>query len=224
MNILIIIAIVLFIIGIIVMVGGAPSKGRTEDDFVNSIQKFVKGSKETIGEGKESYQINFIFEGMPFVYEKIEIKGFKEGVFNVHLKAKTNSNFNLLFSEKGQGKTVDPNRSILGVNVPEGDGGQGRVTVPKELGNFNIDTNNVGLANRLLQDKKIIQVFMKYINVDSRGYHLLTMNIKDGDVFIEFDTHGIRKPSYHALKGNVSLLEYYIDDLMVVAKKVKMLV
>jgi len=96
-----------------------------------------------------------------------------------------------------------------------------RVKVPKQLKDFNIYASNVAVANKILDNSKIISIFSSFKNQNRLGHPVLSLRITDGLIVLEFSSVVTYKPSLNDLHDNPTSIETYLDKLLVIAKELE---
>lgn len=209
------------LLGIIFLGGYKPGKNIDREDFIAKVEDYVEGEREPIGEFDEAYKVDFTFEGDKFSFEDSFVMGFNGPVRKVHLKCIVDNNFTLNFTEKQVNATVR-SEMLLASEIPDELPDKGpQIKAAKEFDEFVIQTNDIPLTNKILNDKRVISVFMGYKNKDNRGRPYFSIKIMQGVIALHFHNSAILNPSLLALQSEVSTLENYIDKIMVIANKIK---
>lgn len=212
------IVVVGFLGGIVYLSSKSFEHEQPRENFLESLTKFVEGKKTPIDGRENSFQVEFDFEGQPFVYEDVETKGFRDHVYKVYLKAKSKSNLTLSFVEKTERLTVRTEIFMASKIPDEPIEREAKVQLPKDFKEFGVYTNDAVKVNQLLDNPKIFQIFREFKNVDNRGFHSVGLKIVEGVCVLEFHTTGTLKPSYQTIFRNVAKIEDYLDKLCVVTK------
>jgi len=221
MSILVICVIVLLILGIIILKGYRPGAKVNREEYLTKFQGYVNGKKRVIEDRENSYSIDFNFEGFQFSLEDIEDVGLNSTAYKVMLKHKMDNSLSLGFMEKQINATVRSNILIVSDLPKNVEQDRIRLIVPDQFKDMQIYSNNTEMANKLLDDKKIESIFLQYKNRDSRGKPLVSLSITDGVITLQFHNSSILNPSLHAIQSELANLEYYLDDIMTIAKKLK---
>lgn len=221
MSILVICVIVLLVLGIIILKGYRPGAKVSRNDYLTKFQGYVNGQKRVIEGRDNSYAVDFNFEGFQFSFEDIEDVGLNNTAYKVMLKHKMDNNLSLGFMEKQINATVRSNILIVSDLPRNIEQDRIRLIVPDQFKDMQIYSDNTEMANKLLDDKKIVSIFLQYKNRDSRGKPLESLSITDGVITLQFHNSSILNPSLHTIQSELANLEYYLDDIMTIAKKLK---
>jgi hypothetical protein len=216
--------VLMFLAGIILLGAKSPLQKRTREQFLAELTKFLEGTVELIDddhEGGKSYRISFKFKGEEYIYEDLESLGFKEKIYKGYVRIKTPSKLTLTFAEKERSTRIRSDIVIASEIEAHFIDKNTILNVPELLKDMQVFTNDTPEANRVLEDKKIISILKKYKNVDSRGYRFLSLGIIDGVVTLEFRPEKFNKPNLPALRENVSSIDDYLEQLIVIARKLK---
>jgi len=224
MNGLMILIVVIFIAGIILLSGKSPLKKRkTREQFLQDLTNFLEGTLEPIEDEahSNSFRIRFKFFGKDFVFEDIEKQGFKDKVYIAYLKVQTPSQLTLTFTEKKRSMKIVTD-IFLASNISSKQVGQTvQLQVPKHLNDLNVFTNDTKAANELFEIGKISSIFRQFINMDSRGYSFMPIEIIDGVVTMEFYSEKTLHPNLSTLYGDISSIENYSNKLMVFVRNLQ---
>ena len=209
------IVIIVFVLlaGIILLNSNILLRKPTPEQFVQSLAKFLEGKLRPIEGQPESFQIDFFFGGQPFVYEDVPDRGFKEQARKGYLKTGVHSDFTLYFTEKPRSTTI---KTDLVISSQIADGPvrpDASVVLPPSFKGLDVQTNNIRLANKLLANARIVDILLKFRNVDSRGYPSMSWRIVDGVMILEFHPAERKIPNYRTLTGRVSSIEDYLEEL-----------
>ena len=209
------IVIIVFVLlaGIILLKSNIVFRKQTREQFLHSLEKLLEGKLRPIEGLPGGSQIDFFFEGQPFVYEDVIDRGFKEEARKGYLKTRIHVDFSLYFTEKPRSTTIKTD-VLISSQIPTGPTRPDAwVVLPPSLKGLNVQTNNIRLANKLLANAKIVDVLLEFRNVDSRGYPSMSWKIMDGMMILEFHPAGGKIPNYHDLIGRVSSVEDYLEEL-----------
>jgi hypothetical protein len=218
------ITVVAFLAGIILLGAKSPLKRLTREEFLQELTKFLEGAIELIGNEKEdgrSFRIRFKFKGQEFLYEDLESQGFKNKVYRGYLKVKTPSKLTLTFTEKERSTRIRSDIFMASEVSAHYIDAHAFLQVPECLKDLKASTNDTMEANRILEDKKIVSILRKYANIDTRGYHYLSLGIIDGVVILEFSSEKTNKPNISAIRENIPSIDDYLEELVVFFKKLK---
>ncbi len=209
----------LFIV-MIYLLRHTPTKSIQRSDYLRSMAHFFEGQLSAIPENENSFRIQFKYRGYECFYEDIELAGLRAETTSYlgYLKVKSSANLKLTFSEKVRTQIRSNAQSLDEVANSRWGTLQGQVRLPKELAEFHAYTNNPEWANQFFNDSKMLKVFVKYKNRDSRGHPVLSLQITDGVVALEFHSQGQSKPSLLELEHNVTCAETYLQELISIAK------
>jgi len=211
--------IVLLLAGLMYFGGHTPPKERSRDQLLKDLGEYLEGSLDPIQGKENSFRIRFTFEDENFVYENIQTKGFRDAFFRTYLKVETLSRLSLNFTEKEHRKII---RSEVVRTTGISDKAASykhKIFVPKKLQNFDIHSNNPGHANELLGDPKVLKILLEFKNVDSRGYHFLSLEIVDGVVILEFHPSGRCNPTPLHFLHDFDSIEILLDKLLVIVNR-----
>lgn len=193
------------------------SKGK--DQFLKEFEKEVRGKMEIIEGQPNSFRIPFHFEGYDFIFEDVELTGFQEKVNKGYLRLKMKNRFTLIFTELERSGGIRED-IFLPSKVNEGSLTQMmKVYLPKNLSDLVVKTNDPYIANKIFEDSKVLSVFTQYRNVDTRGYPSMALRVVDGIIVLEFSTAPGVNPNLNNLRSNLGSVENYVDELMLIAKK-----
>jgi hypothetical protein len=225
MTTLIILMVAIALVGIIVLSAKSPFQKTTREQFLEQLAQFLEGTLEPIlEEGYEHcYRIKFNFEDEEGVYEDLEKKGFKAKVYSAYLKIKTPSQLTLTFTEKKHSMKIRSDIFIASEVSSQTVEKRVRLQVPDYLSDLNVSANDAVTANALLEDIKIAGVLKRMKNVDDRGYSFLSIGIIDGIVSMEFHAQSSFKPNLTALRNDMASIDDYLDDMMIIVRKLKQL-
>ncbi len=215
---LVIITFLLFVGIIVYLVNHVPTTKVARSEYLKSMAHFFEGQLVPILENDNSFRIHFKYRGYDCVYEDIELAGLRaETTTHLgYLKVKSNQKLTLTFSERVRTQIRSNIQSLEDVSNSRWGTLQGQVRLPKELSEFHAYTNNPDWANRFFDDPKILKMFRKYKSRDVRGHPLLSLQINEGVVGLEFHSQGYSKPPLLELEHNVTAAESYLQELIVI--------
>ncbi len=143
----------------------------------------------------------------------MEQLSFNEKMFKSYLRVFTSCDLDLVFSEKKSTPMIQEARVEKNK----------KVGLPKNLRVFSAHSTKRDLADLLLQDDRVMQIFSGFKNVDQRGYPIMPLKIIKGEVVLEFNPQGNIKPSRSALVQNVPSIEDCLNKLLVVVGRLKII-
>ena len=210
--------------GIILLSAKSPLRKLTREKFLEELAKFLEGTMEPINDGEDagkSFRILFKFKGEEFVYEDLETQGFKDKVYKTYVKVKTPSKLTLTFTEKKRSTRIRSDIFIASDISTQHINEEASLQVPESLKDLKAFASDISEANKLLEDKKIVSVFKKYKNIDTSGYPFLSLGIIDGVVILEFRSAKTDKPNISALREDISSIDNYLEQLIMIVRKLK---
>ena len=220
---------IIFLIIVIVVVffflrGTSLSKKKTREQALQDLTHFLEGTREPIAAEDDascSYRIRFQFGGEPFIYEDHEKQGFKNKVYEAYLRVKTPSTLTLAFTEKQRSTTIRTDIFIASDISSQDAAIYKKLHIPKVFKDLNVSTNDTDFANALFEDWKITDTFKRFKNVDSRGYPFLSIGIVKGEVILVFHEESKFNPSLMSLYSDIASMEDYLDQMLILVKKLK---
>ncbi len=223
MWIVIIISLLLLIGGGIYFIKYGPTDKIRRSDYLQAMAHFFEGQLAPIPEHENSFRIHFKYRGYECVYEDIEFAGLSSETTNYlgYLKVKSSQKLKLVFSERSRTQIRSNAQTLEDVSNARWGTLEGQVRLPKELAEFHAYTNNPAWANSFFNNPKILRMFVKYKSRDVRGHPLLSLQIVDGVVGLEFHSQGYSKPSILVLEHNVTAAETYLQELIFVAQSLE---
>lgn len=197
-----------------------PTSAVQRSKYLQAMAHFFEGQLLPIDESENSYRINFKYRGYECLYEDIELSGLRSGssTYLGSLKVKTSSSLSLTFTERSRTQIRSTVQSLDEIANSRWGTIEGQVRLPKVLEEFHAYSNNVPWATEFFNDSKILKLFYSYKNRDSRGHPLMSLQIIDGVVGLEFHSSGDLKPSILVLEHNVTAAESYLQELIAVAQ------
>ncbi len=211
----------LFFLGVLFYLLNSISADKTDrSSYLKNMAYFFEGQLTQIPEHENSFQIHFKYRGYDCVYEDIQMGGLRPGNNTQigYLKLKSSKNLTLTFSERSRTQIRANPQTLDDITSFRWGTLQGQVQLPVELGEFNAYTNNVEWANRFFDNPKILKIFLKYKSRGARGHPVLSLQISEGLISLEFHPHGYSRPSILDLEHNVTAAEAYLDELEFIAK------
>lgn len=204
--------------GIILLKSNVLFHKATREQFLHAMEKFLEGKLRPIDGQPGGMQIDFFFEGQPFVYEDVIDRGFKEAACKGCLKTRVHADFSLYFTEKPRSTTMKFD-VLIASRIPDGPTlPDVRVVLPPSFKGLDVQTNNIRLANKLLANARSVDLLLEFRNIDSRGSPSMSWKIIDGMMILEFHPAGRKIPNYHDLTGRVSSIEDYLEELVKIVR------
>ncbi len=205
------------------MIRSSTGEKKQRNDYLQAMAHFFEGELIPIAEHDNSFRINFKYRGYECLYEEIELSGLRPGTTSHlgFLKVKTPGRLNLTFSERARTQIRSNAQTLDDVSNARWGTFVGQVRLPKALEEFHAYTNNPQWANNFFNDPKMLKLFTSYKNRDSRGHPLMSLQIVDGVISLEFHSIGGLKPSLLILEYNVTAAEAYLQELIVLAEALK---
>jgi hypothetical protein len=217
MNGIIFLVIVLLVAGIILFSETSKVKKRTREQFHVDLAKYLEGALEPIEDAAHpnSFRIRFKYSGEDFVFEDFEKEGFKDKVYNAHLKVKTPSKFTLTFTEKKRSSRIRSDIFFSSEISSQQAASHIQLLVPKHLNDLNVFTNDGIMANKLFETGKVSSILKQLKNTDSRAYPYMPLEIVDGVIVLEFYSDKMLQPNLLVLYNDISSMEGYLEKMMV---------
>ncbi len=212
------------LLGVLIFLSGYfSSQKKTRDQFLKELANLLGGKLEPIADLDNSYRISFNFENHDFTFDDIEEKGFTVTINKALLKVSTPTKFNLTFIEQEEKATMRSSIVLASQIEEENVSAVAKVNLPKSLKGLKVSTNDPLLANRLLDDSKVANIFSGFKNLDVRGYPSVSLKIVDGIISLEFGLLATFRPSLTELRSHIAQLENYLDILLFLVEKLKKL-
>ncbi len=188
--------------------------------YLKNMAHFFEGELSAIAEHENSFRINFKYRGYECLYEDIELAGLRPGSGSHlgYLKLKSSKNLTLSFFERSRTQIRSNAQTLDDITNLRWGTLEGQVRLPQSLSEFHAYTNNPDWANRFFDDPKVLKIFVKYKSRDLRGHPLLSLQISEGVVGLEFHSQGYSKPSILVLEHNVTAAESYLQELIFIAQ------
>ncbi len=220
MNPLIILLFLGFIVAIIILNSNLFHKQDPRKRYLEALAKYLEGRLEVLTEPENSYRIHFDYEGHSFLYEDLVDLGFQTKFYKGYIKVPTPRRFTLSFTEKPRSSIKVNVKGLSDFTTLWADD-SGPVRLPKELKEFNVFSNDPQKAIKLLEYEDVIEVFAQFKNLDPLGHPVMSLEIVEGVVTLRFHPPGELKPNISDLMNNVSIIDEYLDRLLVVIKRLK---
>lgn len=207
---------VILIAGFIFYLMKFSSEKIDRQDFLQKFAHFFEGQVAPISDHEKSFRVNFHYRGHDFIFEDISLPGLKPG-FEArvgYLKIRTPRNMTLLFSERSRTQIRSNVQTLDEITKSRWGTNEGQVRLPRELEDFHAYTNKPEWANRFVNDPRAIRFLTDRKNRDSRGHPVISLQIVDGVVALEFHSEGGLQPSLLTLEQNVTSAEPYLLELI----------
>jgi hypothetical protein len=219
MPIVLLVFVIISIAAIIFLSRHTFVQSKDKNQFLKELARQVQGKLEAIEGQENSYRVTFHFEGYDLIFEDIELTGFQEKITKGYLRLKMKNRFTLIFTELERSGGVRAD-TFMPTKINEASLTQMmKVYLPKNLSDMIVKTNDPYISNKLFEDPKVLPIFTKYRNVDTRGYPSMSLRIVDGIIVLEFSTAAGVNPNLNNLRTNIGSFENYIDEIILIAKK-----
>ncbi|MFP4472942.1 MAG: hypothetical protein ACLFPX_03605 [Candidatus Omnitrophota bacterium] len=195
-------------------VGRKDARERHHDEMIAE----YGGVKTPIEHRENCYAITFIYRGGTFTFEDIEDFAAGQKVYRGYLRLKTSLHVNLGFTEHMRSEIRSSPASLSGGHSIHG---SDQVMIPPEFKEYGIYSNNVRLANALLEDEGVVRIMAKYKNRDSRGKPAMTLEIIDGQIIVRFSAVGDLQPGMFDLRHNPSSIDRHLENILVIARRME---
>src|SRR3989338_1975473 len=218
MNWPLILLICAVIYGIIFLSGFFVNRERLRTVYLDEIKKWLGGTIAPLEQYPNSFKLDFVYENVEFTLEDIIEPGIKRYVYRIYLKAKTKSKLELSFTEKERSELKSDIMRSSDIPVTASSAGA-KVVMPAELRMFNVITNSPARVNALFTDEKVYNVMCSFRNPGLRGHPSMSFAIHAGTVVLEFHESGLLKPNVFELQDNYTVIEKYLDKLLILINK-----
>ncbi|MBF0385160.1 MAG: hypothetical protein HQL27_04745 [Candidatus Omnitrophica bacterium] len=210
------IAVVLALAGIIFLSKFSKMQEKTREQVLEDLAKSLESKCEVAAEAQNSYRINFVFEGKNFIYEDFERASFREKIYKGFLKCRLKQDFIMNFSEKQKDGIIRTSTFTRATLDKASNNANEReiLRIPKSFSAFNIYSNNVALANRIMEDKKSLKVLLNFKGVDNRGMSYMPLRFLDNFLVLEFDSSPNKHPNIKTLYRDVHSIEQQLVQLV----------
>jgi len=216
---------IIFLVVILLGVGYTVYKKLAEKSdrkhYLGKLAYFFEGEMQSIPDNDHSKRVAFQYEGYECSFEDIEVPGLQKGApLNIaYLKVKAKSNLSVIFSERARTQIRSNAQSLEQVALSRWGDTRAAVELPESLEDFHLYTNDPERATKFINNPRIIKIIEDYKNRDSRGHPLISLQVSDGAVVLEFHAPGGGlRPSILELQSNVTALEDYLRELISVAE------
>ena len=186
--------------------------------YLPALAKFLEAKLEPIPGQENSYEIRFVYDGRPFVYQDIEDRLGKSCIYKVYLRAATSSNLKIDFIERDRTSIRADVQTLDDMKNPWARAAE-KVVLPRELQDLTVFTNDHSKANELFANEKIVKIFSQFKN-SSLGRPSISLTVGNGFVVLAFHPPGDSKPTWNDLYYNASLIEDYLKQVNLVAEAV----
>jgi len=209
---------VVFAAIVLYVVATSSPKQVTREDFLAKIEQQTEGRRSVLTEAQSnSFRIDFEFEGYRFWYSDIESEGFTQKVYKGILKLKANTDVNMIFIKKDRKQVLGEMQMMSRISDASINKHM-KVFTPAEFRGFDILTQDPYKVNLFLEDRKAKSVLARYKTSDRQGDPYMPISISDGVIFLDFSADENVKPNRPMLMEDVTALEKFADDMIVLAK------
>jgi len=218
MSPLIIGVVIALVVGIIYLSNDIEKKD-SRQKHLDGLVKMLDAQMEEIPGRVNSFALRFEYRDIPFLYEDIEDNVFDKVVYRAFLRVSLPVNFNIVFTEEVK-SSFRSNPAAL--NMAAGSQGSNQIDSPRSFKEFSIFSNKPDAASLLLADDAAVRIFAKYKNKDARGKPEMALEVIDGVLMLKFYPLGQQlEPTVFDLRHNVSLIENYLEDMIVIYRLVQ---
>ncbi len=219
---MVIVGIVIALVVGIVYLSNDMEKKDSRKKHLAELVKLLDAQMEEISGRANSFALHFTYKSVPFIYEDIEDSIFEKVIYRAFLRVKLPINFNVVFIEEIKSSFRNqPVSLIKGSSAQE----TNQIDSPRVFKEFSIFSNRPDVAAALFADDSAVRIFAKFKNKDTRGKPELALDIVDGVLTLKFYPLGQQmEPTVFDLRHNPSLIENYLEDMLVVYRQVKKVV
>jgi len=203
--------VIAFAATIILLSDKTPLKKKTREKYLNELNEFLEGKLAALEDYRNSYHISFSYKEREFEFLDIENEGFKGSTYKGYLRTKTKSKLIINFTEKA--RTTIRTDIVKASEISKET--ISTVDVPRNLKMFNIYTNDIRKTNKLFHDHKFLDALTKYKHKNDRSCPVIPVKIQEGFLALEFYSDVTRKPSLYDIRHNVTEIDSYLDNLIV---------
>ena len=219
MSPIVILIIAALVVGIIYLSNDLEKKDERQK-HLRALVKLLDAEMEEIPGRKNSFALRFSYRKAPFLYEDIEEVIFDKTSYRAFLRVQLPVNFNIIFTEDFKGSSFRSAHVSLSGGMVSGDTNQ--IESPRAFKEFQIFSNKPRVAKDLFDDEAVVRIFAKYKSKDLRGKPEMALEIVDGTLILKFYSLGQQlEPSIFDLRHNTSLIEDFLEDMLVVYRQVK---
>lgn len=216
MSPIIIGVIIALVVGIVYLSSDIEKKD-SRKKHLDGMIKLLKAQKEEVVGRPNSYALRFVYRKTPFLYEDIEEKIFEKVVYRGFLRLNLPIQFNIVFTEN-----ISSSFRSAPVALVKSSGDTNQIDSPRGFKEFAIFSNKPDIAQKLFEDDAVVRVFAKFKNKDVRGKAEMALDVVDGVAILKFYPLGQQlDPTIFDLRNNVSLIEDYLEDLLIIYRQVK---
>lgn len=201
----------------------APVGKIQRQNYLEAMAHLFEGKVEPVLGAEHSCRITFNYRGQECLYEEVEVETSKGTTHFGYLKIKTPSKLNLSFTERTRTQIRSNAQSLEELAASMWGSTSEQVKLPKSLQDFHVYTNNPVVANKFMSNEKVLKVFNAYKNRDARGHPLMSLQVVEGVIGLEFHPTGELKPALFELQHNVTAAETYLRELIVLAENLKII-
>lgn len=217
----IILGIIAVLAVIVYMTINSPSLKSRNESYLQEMSRFWGGECNPIPEAENSFRVTFKFRGYDCSFEEVEVPGLRGPTQIGYLKMNTGGRLTLSFTERSRTQIRSNAKSFEDVaNSMWGSTGD-QVQLPKDLQEFNAHTNNIALSNTLINHPAVTRIFLSYKQRDSRGHPVMSLQVRDGVIVLEFHPPGEVEPSILTLQQNVTTSESYLKEFLAISEVLK---
>lgn len=221
MSPLIIGIVVVLIAGIIYLSNDIEKKDHRQK-HLDSLVKLLGAEMEEISGRPNSFALRFEYRSIPFVYEDIEDTVFEKVMYRAFLRLHLPVNFNVVFTEEVKSSFRSNPAALAGSASSRG---SNQIESPKAFKDFGIFSNRPDVAEELFKDDAAVRIFSKFKNRDARSKPDMALEIVDGVLTLKFYPLGQQMdPTIFDLRHNTSLIENYLEDMIVIYRQIKKIV
>lgn len=210
--------VIALVIGIAYLSSDVEKKDRRKK-HLEGLRKLLNAEQEEIAGRSNSYVLRFEYRNVLFRYEDIEDKVFDKITYHGFLRVDLPVHFNVVFTENVKSAFRSSAASLAQSSRARG---TNHVESPRGFKEFSIFSNRPDVTQRLFEDEAVERVLAKFKNKDVRGKPELALEIVDGVLVMKFYPLGRQlEPTIFDLRNNVSLIEDYLEDLLIIYRRVE---
>lgn len=218
MGLLITGIVIALVVGIIYLSNDIEKKD-SRKKHLDGLVRLLDAQMEEIAGRPNSFALRFEYRKVPFIYEDIEDTVFEKVLYRAFLRVHLPLNFNVVFTE-GIKSTFRSAPAALAQGASSQ--GSNQIDSPKGFKEFSIFSNKPDVVRELFADDAVVRTFTKLKNKDARGKPDTALEVVDGVLTLKFYPLGQQmEPTIFDLRQNVSLIENYLEDMLIVYRQVK---